>query len=82
MEKRLYDDVPGPTDNTVNILKQLEGLHIKQCKMGPDYMAFLVDDGHVCRVIFQTESCLSKKVSPIDPPDNKKDLFCPGKHVK
>ena len=78
VEKKLYTGVSGPTDNTVNVLKQLEGLNIKQVKMGPDYMAFLVDDGYVCRVVFQTEKCLMKKAAPIDPPDSKKDMFCPG----
>lgn len=47
--------------------------------MGPDYMAFLVDDGYVCRVVFQTEKCFLKKAAPSDPPDSKKDMFCPGR---
>jgi len=77
VEKKLYTGVTGPTDNTINILKQLEGLNIKQVEMGPDYMAFLVDDGYVCRVVFQTEKCFLKKAAPSDPPDSKKDMFCP-----
>ena len=61
-------------------LRILQEHVIQQCAVGPEHLAFLLDDGNVCRITYSAtmKSAFSSKV----PEDTSKEKPKSGKQIK